>query len=248
MNNVTVDPLALQCVKIGVIDSIHVRIDSLGQTAQVVPGKNLIGSGPFHAYKKYDLDLALTYIRANIEVGQSQPTPPSSPVRVKKEGKAPEQLRKEIVPVPRNEKEASELIRRFNLNSIERNGVSNILPRDSITKWEFNRPQPLLVARVIAVAKSIGEAKCVSRISTDLFLRNSGCDTLSSWWASSSAEQRWRLLTTRKVSGEAKEGPPINIGRLLEVECPFSDTHLEVETFDDEDEESSYGGVSFASC
>jgi len=31
------------------------------------------------------------------------------------------------------------------------------------------------------------------------------------------------------------------------VECPFKDTHFEVETLDSEGEESSYGGVSFAS-
>jgi hypothetical protein len=242
MNNIPVDPIALQCVADGSFDSIHLRIDSTGHSWSIVPGKSLLGSGPFHAYKKYDLDRALTHVKSQSEAKESKQTP--ALLFNKKKGQEPES---EVIQIPQNEGEAQKIIQRFALNSIKRNGVMNILPRDSITVWEFKRPQPLLVARVIAVAKALGESKAVSRITADLSMRVNGCDTLRKWWYSSSAEQRWRLLTTRKVSGEAKEGVPDNIAILLEVECPFPDARIEVETFSDEDEENSFGGVSFAS-
>jgi hypothetical protein len=243
MSNVSVDPIALQCVKIGLIESLHVRIDKTGSKVSMVPGRSLLGgSSPFQSFKKYDLSLALEYIKDN-DLYIPQPTPPASPLVVKREVPA-----KEVINVPGDATDAERLVRRFDLNSIDRNGVKNILPRDSLTRWEFNRPFPLFVARLILVSRAIGEAKAVSRITTDLSLRNDGCTSLREWWATASSHQRWTLLTTRKVSGEAKSGLPDNMNLLLSVECPFSDSHIEVEALSDEGEESSYGGVSFASC
>jgi len=245
MTNVSVDPLALKCVRNGLIDSLHVRIDKLGFKTMMVPGKSLIGSGPFHSFKKYDLDLALTYIRENsIVKDEPVPTPPSSPVTEKGKRRVSFQPQ---VGIPSSVEEATALQQRFVLRQIKRNGVMNILPRDSITRWEFSRPDPLLVARIILVAKDLGEAKAVSRITSDLSMRIDGASTLFQWWDSASSEQKWRLLSSRKYSGEAKEGLPDDLNRLLSVECPFKDTHIEVETLDSEGEESSYGGVSFAS-
>jgi len=249
MTNVSVDPLALSNVRNGLIESLHVRIDKSGFKTMMVPGKNLIGSGPFHSYKKFDLELGLAYIRQNmIGMNDAVLSPTSSPKVEKKGGKVSFQAEPEkSVGIPETWAEASDLIRTYDLRSIKRNGVMNILPRDSITRYEFTRPDPLLVARIISVAREIGEPKAVSRITSDLSMRIDGCGSLHEWWQSASSEQRWQLLTIRKVSGEAKEGLPENVRRLLNVECPFKDTHFEVETLDSEGEESSYGGVSFAS-
>jgi len=249
MTNIPVDPFALRCVKNGLIESLHVRIDKSGSTVFMVPGKPLLGVGPFHVFKKYDLSVALSYLKEADEItAKPEPTPPSSPVTEKGKKKVsflpPPKVEVEI---PTNTEEAQKISERFAVRHIKRNGVMNILPRDSITRWEFNRPDPLLVSRIILVAKDIGEAKAVSRIAADLSMRIDGCNTLEEWWSSSSAYQRWRLLSTKKVSGEQKEGPPEKLVRLLKVECPFKDTHIEVETLDSEGEESSFGGVSFAS-
>lgn len=241
MTNVSVDPLALKCVRSGLIESLHVRIDKSGSKIQMVPGRALLGeSGPFHSFKKYDLDLALEYIKSE-KLIDLELTPPSSPKEERK------MSARDHVSTPGTLDEAEKLISRFNLGSIDRNGVQNILPRDSFTRWEFERPFPLFVARIISVARNIGEAKAVSRITTDLSLRNDGCTSLREWWATASSHQRWTLLTTRKVSGEQKGGLPRNLNLLLNVECPFSETHIEMEALSDEGEESSYGGVSFAS-
>jgi len=249
MTNIPVDPIALQCVNSGLIESLHVRIDKTGSSMMMVPAKPLIGIGPFHSFKKYDLDLALTFIRTMDGVkSELEPTPPSSPVTEKGKKKVsflpPPKVE---VGIPTTVEEAQKISERFAVRHIKRNGVMNILPRDSITRWEFSRPDPLLVSRIILVAKEVGEAKAVSRIAADLSMRIDGCNTLEEWWSSSSAYQRWKILSTRKVSGEQKEGPPENVVRLLKVECPFKDTHIEVETLDSEGEESSFGGVSFAS-
>jgi len=249
MNNISVDPLALRSVNSGLIESLHVRIDKSGYKTMMVPGKSLLGTGPFHSFKKYDLDLALTYIKTmGGSESMPEPTPPSSPVMEKGKKKVSfSSPSKEEVKIPTNATEAQIISERFMTRHIKRNGVMNILPRDSVTRWEFERPDPLLVARILLVAREIGEAKAVSRIAADLSMRIDGCNTLEDWWSSSSAYQRWKILTTRKVSGEQKEGPPSNVVRLLRVECPFKDTHIEVETLDSEDEENSFGGVSFAS-
>lgn len=244
MTNVSVDPLALLCVRTGLIESLYVRIDKLGSKIQMAPGRSLLnykGPNPYHVFKKYDLDPALEFIKSEGLIDPIQ-TPPSSH---KEERKVKEN---EVIQTPGTQEEAERLISRFNLLSINRNGLQNHLPRDSITRWEFSRPFPLFVARIISVARAIGEAKAVSRISTDLSLRNDGCSSLREWWATATSHQRWTLLTTRKVSGEQKSGLPDCLNLLLNVDCPFSDTRIEVEALSDEGEESSYGGVSFASC
>jgi len=237
MNNVPVDPIALQCVQNGTIECINVRIDLSGYRYSIVPGKSLVGTGPFHAFKKYDLDMSLPYLREHAE----KKTEPEGSSR-KRDSAGPD-----IVGKPRTQEEALALVKRFKLDSIERNGVSNILPRDSITVWEFKRPAPLFIARLMLVASAIGEPKAVSRITSDLEMRIQGCSTLKEWWSSSSSLQKWRLISTRKVSGEAKQGNPCpdDLRRLQQCECPFSETRIEVETFSVEDEEEAYGGVSF---
>jgi len=249
MTNIPVDPVALRCVNNGMIESLHVRIDNSGSSFMMVPGKPLLGVGPFQSFKKYDLSIALNYFKEMEKADlMPEPTPPSSPATEKGKKKVsflPPQ--KVEVGIPTNTGEAQKISERFSVRHIKRNGVMNILPRDSITRWEFSRPDPLLVARILLVAKEIGEAKAVSRIAADLSMRIDGCNTLQQWWSSSSAYQRWRLISTKKTSGEQKEGPPDNVVRLLNVDCPFKDTHIEVETLDSEGEESSYGGVSFAS-
>jgi len=237
MNNITVDPIALRCVEIGLIDCVNARIDANGLKCSIVPGKSLVGTGPFHAFRKYDLEMSLPYLKEHLENLN-----PSESLLQKRDSKGPDLIGK-----PTTMSEARELVSRFGLDQIDRNGVKNILPRDSFTVHEFSRPAPLFIARLMLVAEAIGEPKAVSRITTDLELRVSGCTTLQEWWANSTSDMKWKLVTTRKVSGEAKTGKPSQseLRRLDQCECPFKETRFEVETFKDEDEEDSYGGVSF---
>jgi len=237
MNNISVDPLALQGVETGLIDCINVKIDANGYKCSIVPGKSLVGTGPFHAFKKYDLDASLPYLR-ELASGQK----PSGSLLKKRDSGGPDLIGK-----PKTLAEAHDYSKRFGLDQINRNGVKNILPRDSITVYEFTRPAPLFIARLMLVAEAIGEPKAVSRITTDLSLRVSGCTTLEEWWTNSTSAMKWKLMTTRKVSGEATLGKPKpeDLRRLDQCESPFKETRFEVETFNDEDEEETFGGVSF---
>lgn len=114
-----------------------------------------------------------------------------------------------------------------NLMVLNRGGVANALPSDSLTWWDIGREDyDDFVARAFLVASKLGNQKLRARIETSAELRIDGCGGLEKWWFLASPGQRWSLLTTSSKRGNTPktclEGLKSSYkNRLALLPCPF---------------------------
>jgi len=120
--------------------------------------------------------------------------------------------------------------RQHNLDTvIKPSGVKNFLPSNSLTFTDFERTDTELEARVYSIADNIGRDKILSRITTNIaVLRIPGAEHLGHWWAKSTAEQKFVLLSQTKRQGKvhpyyARTGQlPESYRKAIDaVQCPF---------------------------
>lgn len=128
--------------------------------------------------------------------------------------------------------EAIGFAERKGLNKVDHSGISNLLPRDSLTPTDLERPLHELFARACTVASNLGTAKIVSRITSKPdVLRVNGAIDLSDWWAKASPTQRAVILTKAKVF--PKQGEQVILlkkwlDRLDKLPAPFRDAEAQV--------------------
>lgn len=146
-----------------------------------------------------------------------------------------------------------------NLSVVIRNGVGNLLPKDSLSWWDLGREDfDDFAARAFLVAKQIGEAKAAAKISSQATtMRVVGAGDLHEWWFKATSDQKWNLLSSAKKRGETPnsctEGLKTSYTRRFEVlPCPFRNSPLNVEKFlkeessgNEEDQYDYSGGVPY---
>jgi hypothetical protein len=146
-----------------------------------------------------------------------------------------------------------------NLSVVIRNGISNQLPKDSLSWWDLGREDyDDFSARAFLVAKQVGEAKAVSRIASQpLTMKVVGASDLHEWWFKSSSEQKWNLLSSQAKRGETPksclEGLKSSYDRRFQLlPCPFRNSPLnmeklvkEKESSDEEDQYDYSNGVPY---
>lgn len=129
-----------------------------------------------------------------------------------------------------------------NLSVVIRNGVGNLLPKDSLSWWDLGREDyDDFAARAFLVAAQQGEAKAAAKISSQApTMRVVGAGDLHEWWFKATSDQKWALLSSAKKRGETPktclEGLKSSYARRLEIlPCPFRNSPLNVEKLQKEE-------------
>jgi len=150
------------------------------------------------------------------------------------------------------------------LMMINKGGVKNFLPKDSLTPADFDRGIQSLFARACSVSETLGTPKIVSRITSKPdVLHVDSVSELSEWWSQSTPPQRFIILTRAKLFPQRKGEVQVKSTWLDLIEmlpCPFQDPETQMgwaeEGFSGEEEDDSstlkeaqnklQGGVSLA--
>ncbi|BDB16247.1 hypothetical protein [Aspergillus creber narnavirus 1] len=91
------------------------------------------------------------------------------------------------------------IIKKAKLDSVVNNGVVNSLPKDSLTRFDVERSEPIYIfSRFVAVASELGNERLVSRIRTSEDLRAFSGYDLPSWWKVATLKQKLLLLSSNK--------------------------------------------------
>lgn len=115
--------------------------------------------------------------------------------------------------------DAQSLAKREDLRSIKtESGIDNIQPADSLNRHDLLSNTNRLQARAFLVADKIGHARLVSKIQASQYLKVRGVGGLNGWWAGSSPQQKWTLLTNHKKAGDP---PKETVCRLDLLLAPF---------------------------
>jgi len=131
---------------------------------------------------------------------------------------------------------------------VNKAGVINFLPKDSITPYDLGLTEKDIFARMCQVT-SAGSAKFVSKIASDpVNFRVKGASDLAEWWRRASPTQRVLLLVKTRHFEKTKTGQVRIHGRWLdrvqEISCPFQDAETQVDRAEEEYSESEVGSES----
>jgi len=150
--------------------------------------------------------------------------------------------------------EAKKFMYKNGFDKAVRYGVSNILPRESLTWYDLEHDNLYATqARLMYVCSNVGPAKFISRIETQRELLGiDGATNLKEWWDRATALQRFRLTTTAKNVGRRGLQPSaeetyfndVHTRRLGELRFPFEDP-LPVEAPHGSEDEQEGGAAIF---
>jgi hypothetical protein len=116
--------------------------------------------------------------------------------------------------------------------------TKDLLPQKSICKDDFKGTDDEVKARILAVAKNIGDTTARGRIGS-LKMMIEGVDTFENWWKGASASEKSRLLSDKKHHDTFSDADHIRLANLARI-CPFRGT-VPTLNQNEEEEESEAG-------
>jgi hypothetical protein len=117
---------------------------------------------------------------------------------------------------------AQVIVQRDGLDStIRGNGIKNVLPTKSLTRYDIERSDQQLLARAIVVANALGNQTILARIRTQESLQVKGAPDLSVWWIKASPWQRLRILSDQGKLRDETINETRSVAKARRMVCPF---------------------------
>lgn len=113
--------------------------------------------------------------------------------------------------------------------------TTNLMPKRSLTKEDFNLSDEKLVTRALEVSKALGDTVARGRIGSLKFAVE-GADTLEKWWSGASVGEKSRLLSDKKHHDSFTAEEHKRLSNLLR-ESPFRGSLLSSPEEEDEEED-----------
>jgi hypothetical protein len=228
---IEVSPRISELLKAGVItitaDYYSSGIDLYGRVVQPHPK---LGVYPHQSMTLAELEPSLEKVRTDRETTRSSFGEESVMTTPTKKGQS-------VNVATRNDPEIGKVPEAITIH-----GIRNSLPKASLCWKDLHHlSDDQLNRRLLSIGKEMGNDKAVSKISSGSNFKTTKQPTLYKWWCEASPEDRWTLVTTKKMVGTEPNGPTRLrlLSRLGAGQYPFrgSDGSLEEEEDEVEEEE-----------
>jgi hypothetical protein len=201
----------------------HITRDGINVWARCVEPHPRLGLRTHESYTLEEIESHLSKVRAD-------------PPNIDKLNVIQSRERKSVTLAALGFKDLSDAVRfakTSGIEYIERGGVTNKLPLDSLTSDDLLRSKKEVFARIASIIDHLGTPKCVARITTQRdTLTVDGATTLEEWWGKSTPLQKLNLVMRSKHllkrGGGANAIDMFWLHKLEDLPCPFRNAEAQV--------------------